>query len=154
MNEAEKRILHGLWYDQRQAGKGVYQADELMWLALCRCPRSRRRWEKPGMQGAYNTIQTTMDDYHPKLGVVTAAAFRLLQHLEGYEFVIFSRNGSTFNIAVTTAGDRMGEELDTWWGRWNISYKQNKDGLLGLLVTIGVSIVTAAITAFITVSGL
>jgi hypothetical protein len=59
---------------------------------------------------------------------------------------------SDLRIRLTADGLELARKLNSVWGTANYLYQQHKDGILGLLLTILVSVVTAYITTILTTS--
>jgi hypothetical protein len=57
---------------------------------------------------------------------------------------------SDLRIRLTADGFELARKLDSVWGTANYLYQQHKDGILGLVLTILVSVVTAYITTILT----
>jgi hypothetical protein len=144
MNKQEKLILHGLYYDRQYVDeKKPYTANEIKWLAGNFCYRGKE-WR--GKDGELKSIEDEDEDYLASKNATSAAATRELTYLKDGGYISFTKEGSSLLIGVTVKGADLARELDTRFGPLNIWYKNHKDGLLGLLVTVVVSIVTTIVT--------
>lgn len=148
MNTEEKRLLHGLYFHREMIGEGmIYSAEELAWLARTPIPHGRR-WQTD--DGKLQKVQGTgQGNWLTEYSALTAQAMRPLKYLHdaGYIRIETGRLGDSSRIAVTKEGADLARELDTRFGRFSLWYKENKDGVLGLLITVLVSALTAAITS-------
>lgn len=147
MNTEEKRILHGLYFHRQMIGEGMlYSADELAWLTRTPIPQGRN-WSSE--DGKLKVLREQGDDWWQEYATVTAQALRPLQYLHeaGYIRLERNRHDGGLRIAVTRQGADLARELDSRFGRFSLWYGEHKDGLLGLLITILVSALTAAITS-------
>jgi hypothetical protein len=144
MNKEEAQILHGLYYHREIVGEELpYSAAELNWLVITPIPKGRS-WA--GEDGKLKSIETETDDYLSSIGATSAAAARPLAYLQASGYITYRKDSGFFRVAVTGSGADLARELDTFWGRANILYKKHKDGVLWLLATVLVSLITTLIT--------
>lgn len=141
MNKEEAKILHGIYHVRELVGeKMFYSAAELNWLinstykeGLNWCDENNR----------LKTLETDNEDYLAKIGATSAAAGRPLAYLQAAGYITFTKESNQFRIAITGQGADRARELATVFGRLNVLYKNNKDGLLWFIATILVSLITA-----------
>ena len=69
---------------------------------------------------------------------------------KGYVDYDSTMSGENVRTRLTAPGFELARSLDSFWGTVNYFYKQHKDGILGLVITILVSVVTAYITTVLT----
>jgi len=145
LNKKEKLLLHGL-YNNRQIVNDdlIYSSNELYWL-LNKSFKETRKWR--GEDGRLKTDEIIADnDYLVGIGSTKYAVEKPLSYLEAAGFISYQKSDITYRISITGIGVDMARDLSTLWGRTNIYYKKYKDGILGLIITILVSLVTALLT--------
>jgi hypothetical protein len=143
----EDRILHGIYYyresiDEEMQVTGV----QLLWLAMHPL-RDGENWHKDGhLQGVDTAVVPA--DIRSKL--VTAKLELPLRYLQYRRLIKYTRfNDATFSIAVTFAGADRAIRLHTRRGRMDLWYRENKDGMFGLVTTIAIAMLTALLTVLI-----
>jgi hypothetical protein len=150
MNQQEKSLLHGLYYHREIVGDELpYDPAEIAWVLQQRIPRTRK-WLA---DGKLQSIQGTGDDYLARLAAVDTASRRPLKYLHSRGLIHCRTDGGGLRITVTGDGADLARELDTWFGRLNFLYREHKEGLVNLLLTVAVSVVTALLTALLVDSG-
>lgn len=143
MNRAEAKILHGLYFHRQMVGEElIYSAAELKWLTQASF-LAGRNWQ--GADGKLQSLESKGEEYLARIGATSADAQRPIRYLEASGYLTYSSVGG-FRIAITTKGADLARELDTWYGRLNILYKENKDGLFWLVATVLVSVITTLVT--------
>ena len=120
----------------------IYSAAELKWLTQASFSAGRN-WQ--GADGKLQSLESEGDDYLARIGATSADAQRPIRYLEATGYLTYSKVGG-FRIAITAKGADLARELDTWYGRLNILYKENKDGLFWLIATVLVSVITTLVT--------
>jgi len=143
MNKQEARIIHGLYFHREMVGESIpYSANEIAWLAQVKIPETRN-WQKA--DGKLHSVENKSDDYLASVGATSAAAQRPLRYLHETGFIQYQTEHGQLRISVTAAGADIARELDTWYGRANLLYKNHKEGLLWFLATVLVSLITSYI---------
>lgn len=143
MNRAEAKILHGLYFHRKMVGEEViYSASELKWLAQASFSAGRN-WQ--GEDGKLKSFESDGQDYLARIGATSTDAQRPIRYLEASGYITCSSSGG-FRIAITAKGADLARELDSWYGRLNILYRENKDGVFWLVVTVLVSVITTLVT--------
>lgn len=144
MNQEEARLLHGLYYHREIVGEELpFTAAELNWLVNTSIPEGKK-WKGEG--GKLKSLESDADDYLAGIGATSAAASRPLAYLQSHGYIRYKKGSNFLRIAVTGAGADVARELDTFWGRVNLLYKRHKDGVLWLLATVLVSLITTLVT--------
>lgn len=144
MNKEESRILHGLYHHREIVGEELpYSAGEINWLANTPIPKGKL-WL--GEDGKLKSLETEAENYLASIGATSAAAGRPLAYLQAAGYITYKKDSNLFRIAVTGSGADLARELDSFWGRMNVLYKNNKDGLLWLIATVLVSLITTLVT--------
>lgn len=148
MNRQEKRILHGLYFDREIVGERTHvTSGEILWLAE-HSLAAGRNWR--GADGRFKTANAVHDNYLARMAMTTAQAERPLTHLRSTGYVDYNKGAHFFNIEVTGAGANRARKLHTMFGRLDLSYRDNKDGILWFFVVVVLSIVTSWITSRLT----
>ena len=144
----EDRILHGLYYHRENIDEEVpLTGEQVLWLAM----HPLREGESWNREGQLQSVDTSAfpDDIRSKL--VTAKLELPLRYLQYRRLIKYTRgNDATLSIAVTFAGADRAIRLHTRRGRMDLWYREHKDGILGMIITILVSIVTALIVVRLT----
>jgi hypothetical protein len=144
----EDRILHGLYYYRENIDEEVPLAGEqVLWLAM----HPLREGESWNREGQLQSVDTSAfpDEIRSKL--VTAKLELPLRYLQYRRLIKYTtRSDATFSIAVTFAGADRAIRLHTRRGRMDLWYREHKDGILGMLTTVVVSMVTALIVVLLT----
>lgn len=147
MNEGEKQVLHGLYCHIGVGNAVCIKPSEIFWLIKTPLPGGRHwRKENEGLKSS----SAKVGDWLGNLGATSAATEKALQYLEQSGFISVVKKGGHFEISVSSLGADIARELDSLWGRWNLRYKQHRDGLLGLLITVAVSFVVSVLTTLVT----
>lgn len=148
LTKVEKRILHGLYGDNPRLDRWMsYSAAAINWLgehdldeaAQWRDGDHRRELELPGMDPVLESLEHD--------GRANAA----LSHLQGAKLVKYQQRLQldVFDVMLTYEGASMARSLHTRGGRLGLRYREHKDGILGLLITVLVAIITAIATTSI-----
>jgi len=83
--------------------------------------------------------------------LVTAKLELPLRYLQYRRLIKYTRRGdATLSVAVTFAGADRAIRLHTRRGAWTFGTESTKDGILGMVTTVVVSIVTALIVVLLT----
>jgi hypothetical protein len=143
----EDRILHGIYFYRENIDEAVRVTGlQLLWLAMHPL-RDGEIWHKDGHLQSVDT-SAFPDEIRAKL--VTAKLELPLRYLQYRRLIKYTRvNDSTLSVAVTFAGADRAIRLHTRRGRMDLWYRENKDGMLGLVITIAVSMITALLTVLI-----
>jgi hypothetical protein len=145
--EDEDRILHGLYYHRESIDEDVLvSGEQVLWLAMHPLHEGEA-WNKEGQLQSVDTSAFS-DDVQSKL--VTAKLELPLRYLQYRRLIKYTgRNDATLSIAVTFAGADRAIRLHTRRGRLDLWYREHKDGILGLITTVLVSLATALITVLL-----
>jgi hypothetical protein len=145
MNRAdEDRILHGLYYYREAVDEDLQvTGEQILWLAMHPLQEGEA-WEQNGRLQSLD-----MEQFPPEIrSKLIAAKLELpLRYLQYRRLIKYLRQRDATNIvAVTFAGADRAIRLHSRRGRLDLWYKENKDGLLGLVITALVAFVTALLT--------
>jgi hypothetical protein len=146
MNKQEARVLHGVYFDRQYIeNETFYNCAEIYWLTVHPLAAGRNWRDTEGrLQSA-----SPSDDPFSSIAKTRAAAIKPLAYLQGAEFLTYQVNGDAVRVSLSIAGANRARELGSMFGRINLRYREQKDGLIGLLITIIVAAVTAYITTVI-----
>ena len=148
MNRAdEDRILHGLYYHREAIDEDLQvSGEQILWLAMHPL-QVGEAWEENGQLQSLDMEQFPAE-IRSKL---IAAKLELpLRYLQYRRLIKYTRcNDSTLSVAVTFAGADRAIRLHTRRGRMDLWYRENKDGMLGLVTTVAISMITALLTVWI-----
>jgi hypothetical protein len=144
----EDRILHGLYYYRENIDEEVpVSGEQVLWLSMHPL-REGESWNKEGQLQSVDT-SAFPDEVRSKL--VTAKLELPLRYLQYRRLIKYTRRGdATLSVAVTFAGADRAIRLHTRRGRMDLWYREHKDGILGMVTTVVVSIVTALIVVLLT----
>lgn len=144
--EDEDRILHGLYYRREDIDEEMtVSGEQLLWLAMHRL-RDGEHWVRDGEPQGFDSSNVP-PEIQSKLE--TAKLALPLRYLQYRRLIRYSERSDDFSIAVTFAGADRAIRLHTRRGRMDLWYREHKDGILGLAVTILVSFLTAMITVLL-----
>jgi hypothetical protein len=143
----EDRILHGLYYYRESIDEEVPVTDEqMLWLAMHPLQEGDA-WNKDGRLQSVDT-SVFPDEIQSKLN--TAKLELPLRYLQYRRLIKYTRRDSvTLSVAVTFAGADRAIRLHTRRGRTDLWYREHKDGVLGLAMTVLVAFLTALVTVLI-----
>ncbi|MEP6546431.1 MAG: hypothetical protein ABJD53_03115 [Gammaproteobacteria bacterium] len=140
----EDRILHGLYYYHENIDEDVtVTGEQILWLAMHPL-REAETWFKEGEPQSVDT-SAFPDDIQSKLS--TAKLELPLRYLQYRRLIRYTRRSdATISVAVTFAGADRAIRLHTRRGRLDLWYREHREGIFGLAITIFVSFVTALLT--------
>jgi hypothetical protein len=140
----EDRILHGLYYYRESIDEDMQvSGDELLWLAMHPL-RDGAAWYKDGILQSLNAAEFP-EDIRSKL--LTAKLELPLRYLQYRRLIKYARRSDgMLYAAVTFAGADRAIRLHTRRGRLDLWYRENKDGIVGVTITVLISLVTAVVT--------
>jgi hypothetical protein len=140
----EDRILHGLYYYRENIDEDVQvSSNELLWLAMHPL-RDGEAWFKDGTLQSLDASEFP-EDIRAKL--LTAKLELPLRYLQYRRLIKYARRSDgMLYAAVTFAGADRAIRLHTRRGRLDLWYRENRDGIVGVTITILISLVTAVIT--------
>lgn len=148
MNSEEKQVLHGLYYYREMVDEDfIVSSDEIVWLTRTKLPDTRN-WRKE--DGSLHKAEEKTENYLATIGATSATAERPLSYLQQTEFIDYTKEHGAFRVSVTAKGADLARELNTFWGRLNVLYKEHKEGVIWLLLTVSVSSVTSLVTSLLT----
>lgn len=143
----EDRILHGLYYHRESIDEDVQvSSEQLLWLAMHPL-REGEAWHRDGKLQSLDA-SVFPDEIRTKL--LTAKLELPLRYLQYRRLITYARRSDgMLYAAVTFAGADRAIRLHTRRGRMDLWYREHRDGIVGVTITILISIVTALITVLI-----
>lgn len=149
LEKAEKRILLGVYLRDRRVGRAQYYlAENLNWLAS-RSYHFAREWAGAAVLPKHAPCES--DTFHDSW-LQSQRAASAMSHLEGAGMVGISHpsgHEEVFEVFVTYRGAEYARLLATRWGRADLWYRERKDGVAGLGVTVVVAALTTIVTLWI-----
>ncbi len=150
MNDAEKKILNGIFHYNQVVNDAIYyKAAELNWLIENDLNKGNE-WKKEGE--GFKSCGDEMNEGEAnlcQLGELIHKIEKSLSYLNGKGFIEYKKNRDSFHINLTATGIDFARKLQTRIGRVNLWYQENKDSVIWLLITIITSMVVTIITALI-----
>ncbi|HEY2679491.1 MAG TPA: hypothetical protein VGI65_21155 [Steroidobacteraceae bacterium] len=141
----EDRILHGLYYYRENIEEDVQvTSEQLLWLAMHPL-REGEAWRRDGKLQSLDASAFPEDIRAKLLTVKIELPLRYLQYRRLITFA--RRSDGTIYAAVTFAGADRAIRLHTRRGRADLWYREHRDGILGVSITVLISFITALITA-------
>ncbi len=140
----EDRILHGLHYFRESLDEEfTVTSEQILWLAA-HSYADGGGWHRDGELQGFD-CSVIPEELRRKL---LLSKFELpLRYLHYRRLIKYTPVGDdAANVAVTFAGADRAMRLHTRLGRMELWYQEHRDGLLGLVITAGISFVTALAT--------
>jgi hypothetical protein len=144
----EDRVLHGLYYYRQNIDEDVQvSGEQLLWLAMHPL-REGEAWHKDGRLQSLDASEFP-EEIRAKL--ITAKLDLPLRYLQYRRLITYARRSDgMFYAAVTFAGADRAIRLHTRRGRMDLWYREHRDGVIGMGITVLISLVTALITVIVT----
>lgn len=143
MNRFEMNILQGLYQEEPAAGTGAkYQVCELRWLdgkSIHQVKRWRADTHSHSLRRWPETRHLTLPDMDRDSNCYEHI-MPAVSHLVGKRLITFTNPPSRiFKLTLTAQGVDVARKCGTRRGRADLWYRDHKEGLGGLLVTVLVS---------------
>jgi hypothetical protein len=140
----EDRILHGLYYYRENIDEDVQVTrEQLLWLAM-HPMREGEAWNKEGKLQSMDASEFP-EEIRSKL--ITAKLELPLRYLQYRRLITYARRSDgMFYAAVTFAGADRAIRLHTRRGRLDLWYRERRDGIVGISITVLISFITALLT--------
>ena len=137
----EDRILHGLHYFRESVDEEfIVTGEQILWLAA-HSYSDGTGWAKDGEPQSFDT-EIVPADLRRKL--LLSKCELPLRYLNYRRLIMYAPKGEGLvQIAVTFAGADRAMRLHTRLGRMEIWYQEHRDGFLGLVTTVAVSLITS-----------
>jgi hypothetical protein len=143
----EDRILHGLYYYRENIDEDVQVSrEQLLWLAMHPL-READEWHRDGKLQGLDAAEFP-EEIRSKL--ITAKLELPIRYLQYRRLITYTkRSDGMLYATVTFAGADRAIRLHTRRGRMDLWYREHRDGIVGVLITIVVSIVTTLMTVLV-----
>jgi hypothetical protein len=143
----EDRVLHGLYYYRESIDEDVVvTGEQILWLSMHPLAEGSV-WEKDQQ---LQSLDTSVFPAEIQAKLVTAKLELPLRYLQYRRLIKYVERGdATMVVAVTFAGADRAIRLHTRRGRIDLWYREHKDGVIGLMTTVLVSLVTALVTVYL-----
>jgi len=140
----EDRILHGLYYYRENIDEDVQVTKEqLLWLAM-HPMREGEAWSK---EGKLQSMDATEFPEEIRSKLITAKLELPLRYLQYRRLITYARRSDgMLYAAVTFAGADRAIRLHTRRGRMDLWYREHRDGIVGMSMTVLISFITALLT--------
>lgn len=146
MRKSELKVLHGLHYIREVVNDSLpFSADEIYWLTK----HSFKEGKKWRAKNSLNKLEAEGADYLEKHAKTSFEVNKILSYLQSKGYITYQKHSNFFRVAVTGSGADIAREADTGCGRINIWYKEHKTGILGLIITVLISVITSYATTTI-----
>jgi hypothetical protein len=143
----QDRILHALHYYRESIDEEfTVTCDQIFWVAAHSFADGSDWYKGDDLQSFDSSVIPR--EFRKKL---LMSKFDLpLRYLHYRRLIKLSRiSEETMDVAVTFAGADRAMRLHTRWGRWELWYEEHKNGFVGLVTTVAVSLITALLTVYI-----
>jgi hypothetical protein len=143
----EDRILHGLYYYRESIDEDVQVASEqLLWLAMHPLGEGDA-WHK---DGKLQSLDASEFPAEIRAKLITAKLELPLRYLQYRRLITYAkRSDGMLYAAVTFAGADRAIRLHTRRGRMDLWYREHRDGIVGVTITILISFITALVTVLV-----
>jgi hypothetical protein len=143
----EDRILHGLYYYRESIDEDVQvSSDQLLWLAMHPL-REGDAWNQGGKLQSLDPSEFP-EEIRGKL--ITAKLELPLRYLQYRRLITYARRSDgMLYAAVTFAGADRAIRLHTRRGRMDLWYREHRDGVAGVSITVLIAFITALLTVLV-----
>ncbi len=143
----EDRILHGLYYHRENIDEDVQvSTEQLLWLAMHPLQEGDA-WSKDGRLQSMNPSEFP-EEIRAKL--ITAKLELPLRYLQYRRLITYARRSDgMLYAAVTFAGADRAIRLHTRRGRIDLWYREHRDGVIGVTITVLISLITTIVTVLL-----
>lgn len=143
----EDRILHGLYYYQERIDAEIdVTGAQILWLSA-RSFFDGNKWFK---DGELQSFDCSVIPHEIRNKLLTSKVELPLRYLQYRRLIKYSKaNDETLNISVTFTGADRAIRLHTRLGRMDVWYQEHKEGFLGIVTTVTVSLITALATMLV-----
>lgn len=140
----EDRILHGLYYYRENIDEDVQvSSEQLLWLAMHPLGEGAA-WNQ---EGKLQNMDASEFPAEIRAKLITAKLELPLRYLQYRRLITYARRSDgKLYAAVTFAGADRAIRLHTRRGRMDLWYREHRDGIVGVTITILISSITALIT--------
>ena len=143
----EDRILHGLYYYRESIDEDVQvTSEQLLWLAMHPLAEGEA-WHR---DGKLQSLDASEFPQEIRVKLLTAKLELPLRYLQYRRLITYARRSDgMLYAAVTFAGADRAIRLHTRRGRMDLWYREHRDGVIGMTITILISLITALVTVLV-----
>jgi hypothetical protein len=143
----EDRILHGLYYYRENIDEDVQvTSEQLLWLAM----HPLQEGDAWSQEGKLQSLDASEFPAEIRGKLITAKLELPLRYLQYRRLITYAkRSDGMLYAAVTFAGADRAIRLHTRRGRIDLWYRERRDGIVGLALTVLISTITALITILV-----
>ena len=140
----EDRILHGLYFYRESVDEEFpVSGEQLLWLAMHPL-REAEAWER---NGELQDLDTEAFPAEIRVKLLAAKLELPLRYLQYRRLIKYVKNkDASITVSVTFAGADRAIRLHSARGRLDLWYREHRDGVVGLGLTVLISFVTALLT--------
>jgi hypothetical protein len=143
----EDRILHGLYFHRERIDEDLQvSGEQILWLAM-HTLREGEAWERDGQLQSVDTTEFPQAIRDKLIAAKLELPLRYLQYRRLIKFV--KNRDATVTVSVSFAGADRAIRLHSKRGRADLWYREHKDGILGIGITVLISFATALATVLI-----
>ena len=143
----EDRILHGLYFQREAIDDDVrVSGEQILWLAMHPLADGES-WEREGQLQSVDTAEFPEAIRDKLIAAKLELPLRYLQYRRLIKFV--KNRDATITVSVTFAGADRAIRLHSKRGRADLWYREHKDGILGMGITVLISFSTALATVLV-----
>jgi hypothetical protein len=140
----EDRILHGLYYYRENIDEDfTVSLEQVLWLAMHPL-REGESWQRDGHPQSVDAQEFPPELRKKLLAAKLELPLRYLQYRRLIKYV--KNRDHMLTVSVTFAGADRAIRLHSARGRLDLWYREHKDGVLGLSLTVLIAFVTALLT--------
>jgi hypothetical protein len=140
----EDRILHGLYFYRESIDEDLQvSGEQLLWLAMHPL-REGEAWERDGQLQSVDTAEFPQTIRDKLIAAKLELPLRYLQYRRLIKFA--KHRDAIITVSVTFAGADRAIRLHSKRGRADLWYREHKDGIFGIGITVLVSFATALAT--------
>jgi hypothetical protein len=143
----EDRILHGLYYYRESIDEDVQvSSDQLLWLAM----HPLREGDAWNQNGKLQSLDPSEFPEEIRGKLLTAKLELPLRYLQYRRLITYARRSDgMLYAAVTFAGADRAIRLHTRRGRMDLWYREHRDGVAGVSITVLIAFITALLTVLV-----
>jgi hypothetical protein len=143
----EDRILHGLYYYRESIDEDVQvSSEQLLWLAM----HPLREGDAWNQNGKLQRLDPSEFPEEIRGKLLTAKLELPLRYLQYRRLITYARRSDgMLYAAVTFAGADRAIRLHTRRGRMDLWYREHRDGVAGVSITVLIAFITALLTVLV-----
>jgi hypothetical protein len=143
----EDRILHGLYYYRESIDEDVQvSSEQLLWLAM----HPLREGDAWNQNGKLQSLDPSEFPEEIRGKLLTAKLELPLRYLQYRRLITYARRSDgMLYAAVTFAGADRAIRLHTRRGRMDLWYREHRDGVAGVSITVLIAFITALLTVLV-----